>query len=148
MKKISIEKVSHYAVILIALSALFVSLWQGRVLQQHNKLTVKPYFDHSIGQTDSTLIVSISNQGFGPAIVESISFAYQGQSYDKLEDFLNGSGEIKNRRESYNFGKGEVIASGEKQIIVELSGRTIRGVKVKIVYQTVYQEKETYSFSF
>ena len=88
MKKISLEKLSHYSIILIGISALFVSVWQINVSQNHNKLSVKPYLDNHLIQSDSTLTVTISNAGFGPAIIKKITFNYKGKEYNSLEKLL------------------------------------------------------------
>jgi len=96
MGKIKIEKLSQYAVIIIALSALFVSVWQVRISHQHNKLSVKPYLDFHLIQIDSTLEVSFSNEGFGPAIIKKMTFTHNGKNYESLQDLLVGSGEIEN----------------------------------------------------
>ncbi len=145
-----LERVSHYAVIVIALSALVVSVMQTRIQHNHNKLTVQPYLHSSLGQSfdDDMVSVYIVNDGFGPAIVESMTFTYKGKTYHSLEDYLNGSGEIKNRKGSYNYSKNSVFKSNERNFLVQLRGLEIRNVEVEIQYKSIYNEKGTYSFTF
>ncbi|WP_299108430.1 hypothetical protein [uncultured Tenacibaculum sp.] len=148
MKKISLEKVSNYAVILIAFIALFVSIWQIKVAQNHNKLSVKPYLDYHLIQIDSALTVSISNHGFGPAVIKRISFEHNGIKYSSLEDFLKNTGEIKNRLGSYQYGKNSILPAEQTKLLVKLKGIKLRNVKVFIEYETVYEEKKSFNFSF
>ncbi len=148
MSSKKLEKLSHYSIILIALLALVVSVWQVRIAHRHNKLTVMPYLDSSLEQGDSTLTVSFSNQGFGPAIIKDISFQYQGKTYESLEDYLNASGEVKNRRGSFNYGENTIVASGAKKLLVHLLNREVRGVEVQIIYESIYQEKRKLGFKF
>ncbi len=148
MSKIKIEHLSHYAVIIIALSALFVSVWQVRISHQHNKLSVKPYLDFHLIQIDSTLEVSFSNEGFGPAIIKKIIFNHNGKEYESLQDLLVGTGEIENRLGSYNYSENTIIAGGDHKFLVKLKNRETRGIKVQIEYMTIYEEKGVFNFSF
>ena len=146
--KIDTNKLSNFGVLIIALSALFVSVWQVKISHKHNKLSVKPFLDYHIEQIDSTLTVSISNQGFGPAIISKVSFNYKGITYNSLEELLVGSGEIRNRIGSYQYGENSVIASGEYKLLVKLINREIRGVNVKVIYKTIYEEQGEFKFKF
>jgi hypothetical protein len=150
MKSTKLEKLSHYAIIVIALSALVVSVMQTRIQHNHNKLTVKPYLHHSLDQNfdDDLVTVYIVNDGFGPAIVEQITFTYKDKTYYSLEDYLNASGEIKNRRNSYNYGKNSVFKSNQKNLIFKLNRLQERHVKVDIKFKSIYDEEGSYSFIF
>lgn len=150
MSTTKLEKISHYAVILIAMSALVVSVMQTRIQHNHNKLTVKPYLHNSLEQDiDNNLVsVYIVNDGFGPAIVENMKFTFNGKTYNSLEDYLNESGEIKNRRGSYNYSKNSVFKSDKKNLLVSLKGIKFRNVRVDIIFKSIYKEKGSYSFSF
>jgi hypothetical protein len=148
MAKSTLEKLSQYAVLIIAVSALVVSIWQVRVLHRHHKLSVKPYLNYSLIQVDSTLTVYVKNQGFGPAILQDISFTDKGKTYDSLEEWLRASGEIKNRRGSFNYSKNDIFSSGEQKLLVRLLSQDIRGVKVKIDFMSIYEEKDTFEFEF
>jgi hypothetical protein len=148
MAKIRVEQLSHYAVIGIALLALFVSIWQGRILQRHNKLSVKPYLTAEMDQQDSTLTVFILNEGFGPAIIQDAKFSFKNKTYDSLESLLIGSGEKQNRIGSWSIGKGTIIAASSKRLLVKVKGREIRGINVELEFASIYEEKEKLTFTF
>ena len=148
MGKIKSEQITNFAVILIALSALFVSIWQGRLLQKHNKLSVKPYLTAELNQGDTTLTANLLNEGFGPAIIKKVNFSYQGQTYSSLEDLLKGSGEIENRLESWSLNEGTIISGNSSRLIVKLKGREVRGVEIEIEFISIYEEREKKLFFF
>ena len=148
MKKISLEKLSNYSILLISISALFVSVWQINVSQNHNKLSVKPYLDYHLIQTDSTLTINISNQGFGPAIIKKITFSYENNKYYSLEKLLRKSGEIKNRIGSYQYTENSILAAESSKLLVKLKGIKLRKVHVIINYETIYEEKGKFEFNF
>ncbi len=144
----NIEKVSHYAVVFIAVLALFVSIWQVRVGHRHNQLSVKPYLDFHIDQSDSTLHVSFSNEGFGPAILKELTFEYEGVTYPRLETYLKATGEIDNVRMMYNYSRNTVVASGSEKLLVKLKGSGVRGVKVRMKYEDIYEKSDEFQFTF
>jgi hypothetical protein len=102
----------------------------------------------SLIQDDSLLSVYVKNQGFGPEIMQMITFLDKGESYPSLESWLNASGEIKNRRGSFNYGKNSIFAPAESKLLVELKYRELRGVRVRIDYMSIYEEKGTFEFEF
>ena len=148
MSKITIEKIANYSIMIIALVALLVSIWQVQLFQNHNKLTVKPYLDSSLIQEDSILTVTFSNKGLGPAIIKNMIFAYEGSSYDTLEKLLIASNEKKNTIGSFNYSENSVVSSGEEKLLVKLLSRETRGVIVTIDYETIYEDKHRYQFEF
>lgn len=144
-----IEKISHYAVVVIAVSALVVSIWQGSISMKHNRLTVKPYLDFHIVQIDSTITVRFSNEGFGPAILEEISFFYEDEQYQSVWQVLEKMDEIDNWAGSFNYNPGTVVAPGAEKLLVSLKGgEHIRGVKVIFRYKSIYEESFDMELTF
>lgn len=148
MSKKNIEKAANYSVVLIALLALVVSFWQVRLFQNHNKLTVKPYLDSHVFTNDSTLVVSFSNKGLGPAIIQKMTYEIDGKEYDTIYELLISKGEEKNMKSTFNYSPKSVLSSGESKLIVELRQPKWRGIKVKIIYESIYKEKDVIVFSF
>lgn len=148
MAQSKIEKLANYSVILIALVALIVSVWQVKLFQNHNKLTVKPYLDSHSVQEDSTLNISFSNKGLGPAIIQSITFESGNKKYTTTNDLLMGIGEMENAIRRFNYSKNSVLSSGEKNLLVQLKNTDYRDVNVIIVYESIYGDEEILKFSF
>ena len=143
-----IEKLSNYSVVLIALLALIVSIWQVRLFKNHNKLTVKPYLDSHVIQQDSTLVVAFSNKGLGPAIIQDMSYEVNGKEYSTVLELLRAGGDQENILSTYNYQKGSVLSSNEEKIITELKNPKFRGVTVRVEYQSIYEEKGEIEFTF
>lgn len=140
-----IEKLSHYAVVVLAVSALVVSVWQANITIQHNKLTVKPYLDYRLTQQDSVLTVNFSNEGFGPAILEKVDFYYQGKHFKTIWGVLEEMGEVDNWRGSFNYGTGTVISPGANKLLISLHGGSDpRGIKTVMLYKSIYEEAKPY----
>lgn len=140
-----IEKLSHYAVVVLAVSALVVSVWQANITIQHNKLTVKPYLDYRLIQQDSLLTVNFSNEGFGPAILEKVDFYYDGKHYENIWGVLEEMGEVDNWRGSFNYGANTVVSPGTNKLLISLDGGSHdRGIKTVILYKSIYEESKPY----
>ncbi len=148
MSKDIIGRIADYSVIVIALSALVVSVWQVKLFQEHNKLSVKPYLDFSLIQTDSTITVYFYNDGLGPAIIKEMTFESNDTTYSSLGKVLVARDEMKNVVKRFNYSKNSVIATGDEKLLVELRGNHMRKVKVTIFYETVYEEKSVFQFYF
>ena len=148
MSKSKIEKIANYSVVFIALSALIVSVWQVRLYKNHNKLTVKPYLDYHVIQEYSNVRVSFSNKGLGPAIIEKMTYEIDGKEYDTILKLLQEKGEQDNILSTYNYSKNSVLSSGEKKEIVSLQNTNFRGIKVTVVYRSIYNDKDHLEFSF
>ena len=61
----------------IAICALIYSIWQGKQLQKHNKLSFKPHIDNW-GYTDSqkgVYTIDLINNGLGPAVIKEFTIS-------------------------------------------------------------------------
>lgn len=152
------ERLSHYGVLLIAITAVVVSVWQGRISQkqlelsmQHNKLTVKPYLDITrfTNSSEGTLEVKLANQGYGPAVVKSFELIYDDQAYGNWNAVLEAAGEEENINFLRNYGEGSVIAPGREDVLCRLKTSFIqKEITIKIVYESIYEESTEESFTF
>ena len=145
------EKLSHYAVVLIAVSAVVVSVWQGRISEkhleiarEHNRLTVKPYLDFFTGWVGSDKwVITLSNEGIGPAVVKSIKYTYQGKTYTDWDAILTAAEISDLRLGSMNIGNDSPVAV-DKVIQFLALRRTENliggsfGIHVLIKYESIY----------
>ncbi|MDN5199785.1 hypothetical protein QQ008_00385 [Fulvivirgaceae bacterium BMA10] len=137
------ERLSHYGILIIAISALVVSVWQVRILQQHNKLTVKPYLDFTIVYSSEKIMkVTLSNQGFGPAIFEKLTYKYQGKEYSSWEEVLKEANQWENVKGWFNYGPNTIMAPGSELTLLRLAKEDFKqiGIQLDIVYQSIYEE--------
>lgn len=148
MKKVKLETLSHYAVILIALLAFVVSVLQTQIQHHHNKLSVRPILNANIDQIDSTMTAYIINKGVGPAIIQEVSFTYEGKVYHETEKLLIETGLSKDRIGGYTLNPTTVISASEHRLLVKMRGRELKGVTVHLVYASVYEEVYELDFTF
>ncbi|WP_420385997.1 hypothetical protein [Roseivirga sp.] len=140
------EKLSHYAVVLIAVMAVIVSFWQVRIAQEHNRLSVRPYMDFFYGWTSATnLQLKLSNQGVGPAIITQVEHYYKGQRYNTWDDLLKASGLNEYRKSSYQYGGKSPFASGNEIVFLELElseneKSLLNEIRTIVHYESIYQE--------
>ena len=94
------EKISQYSIMVIALAAVFVSVWQGMISQrqleiqrEYNRLTVKPYLNFATGWITSgdEWEIVLTNEGIGPAIVKQTEFIYEGQKFNDWDAVLEAA---------------------------------------------------------
>ncbi len=148
MKKSRLETISHYAVILIAVLAFALSIFQTQIQHNHNKLSIKPILNSTIEQNDSIMEAQIINKGVGPAIIKEATFIYNGKTYSNIEELLRESGLIKLRIGGYTLNEDAVISAGENRLLVKLKGREIKHVKVFIRYESIYGDSYNLNFTF
>ena len=148
------EKLSHYAVVVIAISAVVVSVWQVKLAQTHNKLSVRPYMDFFSGWNSETeWQVTLSNEGVGPAILKEIEFTYQGQTYSNWDEVLTAADLNAYRINSTTFSKDSPFAVGKTMLFIKLNRsedglRQRLGIDVKIKYESIYEEPSELNMSF
>jgi len=70
---------------LIALLALALTIYQGWTTRLHNQYSVRPSLAHEMGWSplepdgESTFLLSLKNNGLGPAMIYFIFFKYEGE---------------------------------------------------------------------
>lgn len=140
------EKLSHYAVVFIAVSAVVVSIWQVRLSHIHNKLTVRPFMDHFSGWSSmNEWELTLTNEGVGPAILKSMEFRYDGNTYKNWDELLKVANLSDIRLDSYTFTPDSPFAVGKTVTFLKLhrpedSLTAHLGIHVKIKYESVYEE--------
>ncbi|HCK0617601.1 hypothetical protein CGI93_22450 [Vibrio parahaemolyticus] len=78
------DRVLSISSVVIALTAVCVSIWQGVVAREHNNLSVKPYITAAprlpgVGGENG---VFISNAGVGPAFIKKAFIKANGKEFD------------------------------------------------------------------
>ena len=126
------------ALAIISLCALFVSIYQTKILAEEQALNIKaekaqlwPRISTSFGgryKNDQyeQLSFSIENEGTGPAIIESFVLIYKDRNYKNWSDLLNAiieesgqenTGRTLTARDATN----TILQSGEKNTLFDLS---------------------------
>lgn len=146
-----IEKLSHYGIVVIAVAAVVVSIWQVRILQDHNKLSVKPLMDFLlVTNADSVLSVSISNRGIGPAIIQDISYVYEDSIHKECFSVLKEANILEKVTTQMNYGKNTVLSPDSEFVILEVKKKDFKpiGISVYIKYESIYEDEFEMDLSF
>lgn len=141
------DKLSHYGILIIAISALVVSIWQVQLAQKHNKLTVKPYLrfqisDSDFGEDEFSHHLRLINSGQGPAIIQSIEFAVEGKKTTDFTDalVLSGVTGVIGRHFLTTYDPGDVIEEKARSVLFGINdlSKKIKTIHIKVVYESLY----------
>ena len=149
-KTVNWEKYTALSSMLIAVCALVISIWQSYSIQQHNKLSLRPYLEHVLNTNlNGSWDIYIYNQGMGPAQVVGGYLKVDGIEKPDFNSFLDALGEDKS---CYTTGMiGRFYKVGDEQVVLrtlhkscfksreELSEMLSR-VEIVLEYQSLYGE--------
>lgn len=145
------EKVTQTGVVIIAVCAVVVSVWQGRISEkhleiarEHNQLSVRPYLDFfSSWASDSTWRLSLMNEGIGPAIIKSTTLTYDGKTYSHWDAVLDAAGIRDSRVNSTNIGINSPFRMDKEIVFLEILNdpkeRNKFGIDILIKYTSIYE---------
>ncbi|WWW33869.1 hypothetical protein V8017_11655 [Stenotrophomonas rhizophila] len=111
---------------IIALLALITSLYFGWLQRRSYHLSAKPILDFELGTRDT--LISVFNDGIGPAIVHSFVCRTKGETIDLLTDagmarccdlLTEGTG-AGNGLLLYSISKNSVIGVGTKCLVIKV----------------------------
>ena len=149
-KPINWEKYTALSSMLVAVLALAISIWQSYSIQQHNKLSLRPYLEAELNyDTDGSWELYINNQGMGPAQVTSLKYKVDGKLYQNRDEFLIALGEDPECYTTGNIGRFYKIA--DRQIAfrtlnascykpLEQLEKLIHRMNIVLDYQSLYGE--------
>jgi hypothetical protein len=156
MKQIfSSEKIISISAIIIALASIFIAVWEGIEIRNHNRLSVRPkieiFFSPNSDQTEMSWV--LINNGIGPGIITSSKIFIDdnefhinnGSIFNELIEKL----EIENASISKisSLNPGLSIKSGINKTIVGIQLETPKNfweihnrIKFEIDYESMYGE--------
>jgi hypothetical protein len=154
------DDVVAYGAAVVALAALGVSVWQGILTRDHNRLSVLPvlfaYSDFTLGAEGSGLF--IANRGGGPAILNSSTVSLEGKKPQNMTDegwqaIMRDSGmSLKAGTISWRFEPGAVIDAHDPILVLRLdNGETVdelsalkqfveADLRLELCYCSLYRE--------
>lgn len=83
----STEKIVSITAITISIVTLIIFVQQTQIMKRQNYLSILPYLAISTTTNEQakTFELNLINQGVGPAIIESVTFIYEGERYDLVD---------------------------------------------------------------
>jgi hypothetical protein len=159
MKFLKKDNIIPISTIFIALIALFVSISDNVITRRHNQLSVTPILKISIQETNRYYGLVLSNQGYGPALIDSCVILYKGKKMNTSKNVWEEIFSIEYSREPIDFSIknnyiyiGYVVRIGEDILIWgasidELKGDlkkiegTLSNISMKVYYHSIYNQK-------
>ena len=139
MSKSTISKLDSYALMIIALSALIVSIWQVNLQRKHDRISVMPYMDWQMGQDDEGYVwLKVKNKGFGPAFIESGRIETSDSTFRDWKvalHYLDPS--IKVNRHS-SMGKFTLLPQEEFLLVAAKGGEKAMNINFKVKFKDAY----------
>lgn len=154
------DKIVAFSAIFISVCALGVSIFQTRILSMEKDAAVWPYVRIATTWTDSQFILSVSNDGIGPAIIQDVTYEFHDSTYyfiHKLAlNLMNQDTLLKNSIETLSYANiesyGTALKAGESRDILtieKVSPEVIKRfqhylykdrIKIKIDYCSIYKK--------
>ncbi len=152
--------------IIVSVVSLFISVWYNkislRISMDHNKKSVEPLVDfmYEIDFTTKKENCDLLNNGVGPAILKSIKYYYNNESFNDILS-LYKKHNVKNLE--YILYDGRKMGYYDNQTIIPVNGKLLlfdldysksehfrelnefhKKVIIEIEYQTIYYESRSY----
>lgn len=134
MKFLNKDNIVSISDIIIALIALFVSISDNIMTRRHNKYTVTPILNTSIQDINGFYGLLLSNQGYGPAIVDSCVILYNGKRMNASKKVWEEIFSLEYSQETIDFSMknkyiniGQVVRVGEEILIWGASVAELKG---------------------
>lgn len=152
------DRIISTCAILISLMTLCVLIIQTKIIHEQQKNSVLPYLELSNYNTGGpNFSYVLSNEGVGPAFIESIKIFHQDSIYETdLPVFLYQnfpeSDSINNLYHS-NIAPGRLLPAGERIKILEIRNslpdamrlisllQKLDSTRMEITYRSIYDEK-------
>lgn len=156
MEKSKYTKLDSIAVLIIALAAVVVAIWQADLTRKHNRLTVKPYLDTDINVKHGAML-TIKNKGEGAALINFFGLEWDGRKFENWTDLFQAveeKFEVEEKLEvvglSRTFREGDVIGAHEELELCELPFGSPQRVQITIIieYESIYGEPFTFKNKF
>ena len=142
IKNTNISKLDSYALMIIALSALIVSIWQVNQQQKHDRISVRPYLDWVQSMdNDGYIVVELKNKGFGPAFFKKGELEVGTLAFKNWQQGLTLADESIEVRQSVSLGNYTLLPGESIQLISAKGGTKDIDITYKVYFRDAYGEK-------
>ena len=153
MKDRILKETKLWAPIIIALCALFLTIYQGDQTRLHNQLSVKPSLFSSFYYNDKSAGYTLDSRGLGPAIIKWVEVQVDGQArgnWFEVESALGLSVPSGSNGTHSNPYTGIFLMPGDKMTLYAVGSenniaylrKNYERVRIKICYCSIYAEQD------
>ena len=145
---IKLQYLGTIIALVISSMALLVSVYEATIMQSQQKAMVWPYVKISTGYSYDGFTVYASNNGIGPALIESVEVQINGKAVSSFDALLDAA--QPDRTFGYDIVKmgslnGTVIKAGEKRMFLRFpineqtqpALKNMNNVNVKLQFNSV-----------
>lgn len=138
-----ITKLDSYALTIIALLAVIVSIWQVNHQQRHDRISMMPYVNWDVESSGDTISIKVWNKGAGPALITHYDFTVNDSTFGAWQTaFLYADSTIVSIGAT-TFGS-YTLAANEKLTLVSYKQGVKRDgyLRIDIRFESVYGDKK------
>lgn len=158
------EFVVAWASAVIALLALGVAVWQGHLMRQHNRFSLRPHlaFRETISATNNPqFVLELQNNGIGPAIIKEIQVLLDEKRLEYFEApdwlaILDLIG-LKGQAITALCAPEEFLAAGQSLPVLKYDSSpspmdvrrlraALRRIEINVAYRSAYGDKYAVRF--
>lgn len=142
MEKRHFSKLDSYSLMIIALSALIVSVWQVNQQQKHDRISVRPYLDWS--QTmdeEGYIMIDLKNKGFGPAFFEKGQLVVDGQRFKDWKQGLMVADSAITVKRSTSLGKFTLLPGEVIHLVAAKGGKKNIDITYEVHFEDAYGQQ-------
>ncbi len=153
---------------IIALSALFLALYQAQSTKHHNKLSVRPNLNfHLVVQQDNPQVaINLDNEGVGPAVIGAFVVTFDNEEQDTSESGFfrklcgkfnipakSAGGSVLSKTSYIPAGDGReifrAVTKDEKDLNFDHDNtyKELKRLKISVNYESIYGEKYLANFA-
>ncbi len=149
-RKRKFDRINSIALLVIAVSALFISIWQGIENRNFNKLSLRPYLKYDFTNNAEGLSIGIRNAGQGVAIIKDMEVLVDGRAYQGWESALKAISEDVEILKMAWINDDEIITPSEKLMLIKITPVDFgdKELKVVITLESIYGERQVRDFVY
>lgn len=142
------NRLNSIALLIIALSAVIVAIWQADLTRKHNQLTVKPYLDIDL-KINEQVSLTIKNKGEGAAIIKSFQIFGNEEEFSDWSSLFSSVNEDISLGLSRTFEPEDIIGAHEELVLCQLPTNSNKvAIKVRIEYESIYEQHDVFETTF
>lgn len=141
------DRILAISAIFVSACALAVSIYQTRILSMEKDAAVWPYLRVGTSWTDEQFILSVSNDGIGPAIIQDVTYTLGDTTFHMIHQVARHLIEqdtiLKNNVDDISYSniesEGTAMRAGESTNILQIS--KVSNEVIKRIQNYMYTEK-------
>ncbi|MBO3700122.1 hypothetical protein [Roseivirga sp. E12] len=138
-----ITKLDSYALMIIALLAVVVSIWQVNHQRHHDRISMMPYVSWEVEPIGDTISVKIWNKGAGPALITNYSFSVNDSTFGAWQKAFAFADPTIKSLGGTTFGSYTLAANEKLTLVSYVQGlRRDGNLRIDIQFESVYGDKK------